>query len=34
MTSAGVGIDDPSKVPGKGTTTVAMDFGRITMAVT
>jgi signal recognition particle receptor subunit beta len=31
MTSAGVGIDDPSKVPGKGTTTVAMDFGRITM---
>src|SRR5690606_6790209 len=23
---------DPSKVPGKGTTTVAMDFGRITMA--
>jgi hypothetical protein len=32
MTTAGVGIDDPSKVPGKGTTTVAMDFGRITMA--
>jgi signal recognition particle receptor subunit beta len=32
MTSAGVGIDDPSKVPGKGSTTVAMDFGRITMA--
>jgi hypothetical protein len=32
MTSAGVGIDDPSKVPGKATTTVAMDFGRITMA--
>jgi signal recognition particle receptor subunit beta len=32
MTSAGVGIDDPSKVPGKETTTVAMDFGRITMA--
>ena len=31
MTAAGVGIDDPSKVPGKGTTTVAMDFGRITM---
>jgi signal recognition particle receptor subunit beta len=31
MTSAGVGIDDPTKVPGKGTTTVAMDFGRITM---
>jgi Predicted GTPase len=32
MTAAGVGIDDPSKVPGKGTTTVAMDFGRITMS--
>ncbi|HYN94461.1 MAG TPA: ATP/GTP-binding protein [Pilimelia sp.] len=32
MTSAGVGIDDPTTVPGKGTTTVAMDFGRITMA--
>lgn len=32
MTTAGVGIDDPSKVPGKTTTTVAMDFGRITMA--
>ncbi|WP_089155224.1 GTP-binding protein [Micromonospora sp. NBS 11-29] len=32
MTAAGVGIDDASKVPGKETTTVAMDFGRITMA--
>ena len=32
MTSAGVGIDDASKVPGKETTTVAMDFGRITIA--
>src|SRR5689334_23542278 len=32
MTSAGQGIDDASKVPGKETTTVAMDFGRITMA--
>jgi signal recognition particle receptor subunit beta len=32
MTSAGVGIDDASTVPGKDTTTVAMDFGRITMA--
>ncbi|HEX6500243.1 MAG TPA: ATP/GTP-binding protein [Micromonosporaceae bacterium] len=32
LTAAGVGIDDPSKVPGKQTTTVAMDFGRITMA--
>jgi signal recognition particle receptor subunit beta len=31
MTAAGVGIDDPAKVPGKATTTVAMDFGRITM---
>jgi signal recognition particle receptor subunit beta len=32
MTSAGHGIDDASIVPGKETTTVAMDFGRITMA--
>ena len=32
MTVAGAGIDDASKVPGKGSTTVAMDFGRITMA--
>ncbi|MBG0563316.1 GTP-binding protein [Actinoplanes aureus] len=32
MTAAGAGIDDSSKVPGKGSTTVAMDFGRITMA--
>jgi signal recognition particle receptor subunit beta len=32
MTAAGVGIDDPTKVPGKATTTVAMDFGRLTMA--
>src|SRR4051795_12602890 len=31
-TSAGQGVDDASKVPGKETTTVAMDFGRITMA--
>ena len=31
MTSAGVGVDDASKVPGKETTTVAMDFGRITI---
>jgi len=31
MTSAGLGVDDPSNVPGKATTTVAMDFGRITM---
>jgi signal recognition particle receptor subunit beta len=32
MTVAGAGIDDASKVPEKGSTTVAMDFGRITMA--
>ena len=32
MTAAGVGIDDSGTVPGKTTTTVAMDFGRITMA--
>ncbi|MEV0714265.1 ATP/GTP-binding protein [Asanoa sp. NPDC050611] len=32
LTQAGAGIDDRSKVPGKETTTVAMDFGRITMA--
>ena len=32
MTAAGIGLDDPSKVPGKTTTTVAMDFGRITMS--
>src|SRR2546421_6989841 len=32
MTAAGVGVDDPAKVPGKATTTVAMDFGRITMS--
>jgi hypothetical protein len=31
MTSASVGIDDISKVPGKRTTTVAMDFGCITV---
>ena len=32
MPSAGVGVDDNRQVPGKTTTTVAMDFGRITMA--
>ncbi|GAA4922571.1 GTP-binding protein [Actinoplanes utahensis] len=32
MTVAGAGVDDASKVPGKESTTVAMDFGRITMA--
>src|SRR5256886_3592765 len=31
MTAAGVGIDDPAKEPGKAPTTVALDFGRITM---
>jgi hypothetical protein len=31
MTSAGVGIDDASFASGKTTTTVAMDFGRITI---
>ena len=32
MTEAGAGVDDSTPVPDKGTTTVAMDFGRITMA--
>jgi signal recognition particle receptor subunit beta len=31
LTSAGVGLDDLSGVGGKTTTTVAMDFGRITI---
>ncbi len=31
MTSASVGIDDLSTLPDKTTTTVAMDFGRITL---
>jgi signal recognition particle receptor subunit beta len=31
MTSAGVGVDDTKQVPGKTTTTVAMDFGRISI---
>ncbi|WP_088288724.1 ATP/GTP-binding protein [Kineosporia sp. A_224] len=31
MTSAGIGVDDNALVPGKTTTTVAMDFGRITI---
>src|SRR6266436_2874397 len=31
MTSAGVGVDDNRQVPGKTTTTVAMDFGRISI---
>lgn len=32
LTTASLGVDDLSATPGKGTTTVAMDFGRITMA--
>jgi uncharacterized protein len=31
MTSAGVDVDDTNEVPGKTTTTVAMDFGRISI---
>ncbi|MFV2112880.1 ATP/GTP-binding protein [Micromonospora sp. LOL_025] len=31
MTAASVGVDDTVAVPGKTTTTVAMDFGRITI---
>ena len=31
LTTASVGLDDVTAVPGKTTTTVAMDFGRITM---
>jgi uncharacterized protein len=31
MTNASIGVDDLSVVPGKHTTTVAMDFGRITI---
>jgi signal recognition particle receptor subunit beta len=31
MTAASAGIDDLSKVPDKVTTTVAMDFGRVTL---
>ncbi|MFC8451164.1 ATP/GTP-binding protein [Kitasatospora sp. NPDC057223] len=32
MTRAGLGIDDPSAAPGKRSTTVAFDFGRITLS--
>ncbi|MEU7873678.1 ATP/GTP-binding protein [Dactylosporangium sp. NPDC049140] len=32
MTAAGLGVDDATAVPAKSTTTVAMDFGRITIA--
>jgi uncharacterized protein len=31
MTTASIGVDDVGAVPGKVTTTVAMDFGRITV---
>jgi signal recognition particle receptor subunit beta len=31
MTAAGAGVDDVSHVPDKTTTTVAMDFGRVTL---
>ena len=31
MTTASIGVDDADMVPGKRTTTVAMDFGRITV---
>ena len=31
MTAAAAGVDDNAVVPGKSTTTVAMDFGRITL---
>jgi uncharacterized protein len=31
MTGAAIGVDDATAVPGKATTTVAMDFGRITV---
>src|SRR5215207_1176468 len=31
MTTASVGVDDTSHIQGKTTTTVAMDFGRITL---
>jgi hypothetical protein len=32
MTAAGIGVDETDAVPGKSATTVAMDFGRITLA--
>jgi signal recognition particle receptor subunit beta len=31
LTSASIGIDDADQIPGKSSTTVAMDFGRITI---
>src|SRR5579863_1929273 len=33
MTSAAADMDDPSHTPDKTTTTVAMDFGRVTLDV-
>jgi signal recognition particle receptor subunit beta len=32
MTDASIGIDDTGHTPGKSTTTVAMDFGRVSLA--
>jgi signal recognition particle receptor subunit beta len=32
LTAAGVGVDETAAIPGKTSTTVAMDFGRITLA--
>ncbi len=32
ITAASTGVDDLSQLPGKSTTTVAMDFGRVTLA--
>jgi signal recognition particle receptor subunit beta len=32
MTAASVGVDETSAIPGKTSTTVAMDFGRLTLA--
>src|ERR1700750_1123689 len=32
VTNESVGVDDLAQTPGKSTTTVAMDFGRITLA--
>jgi signal recognition particle receptor subunit beta len=32
MTAASVGVDETASIPGKTSTTVAMDFGRITLA--
>ena len=31
MTTASIGVDDVDNIPGKSSTTVAMDFGRITV---